>query len=108
MVCNESGQVVDRVTSTLIPVGIDNIDRDEVNVFSKRYSQPHQLYGFTDGLIETRGRNDDIFDSRTVESILAEHSATPERLDQVVRHFESFSKGIQPHDDISIVEVKIC
>jgi len=108
MVCNASGKVVDRVTSTHIPLGIEKIGSNEINVFSKRYSQPHQLYGFTDGLIETRGLNDDIFDSGTVESIIAENSAGSNRLDQLVRHFESFSKGIQPHDDISIVEVKIC
>lgn len=108
MVCNASGKVVDRVTSTLIPLGIENIDRAEITVFSKRYSQPHQLYAFTDGLIETRGSNEDIFDSETVEAIIAANSSAPHRLDQVVRQFESFSKGIQPHDDISIVEVKIC
>ena len=108
VVCNESGVVVDRVQSTLLPLGIEKIDASEIGVFAKSYAQPHQLYAFTDGLIETRSKNDEIFDAETIEAIIASHSSASDRLTQVVQRFESFSKGIQPHDDISIVEVKIC
>ena len=108
VVCNGSGEVVDRVPSTLLPLGIEKIDVREIDVFAKNYTQPHQLYAFTDGLIETRSTNDDIFDTATVEAIIASYCSAPDRLNQVVQRFESFSKGIQPHDDISIVEVKIC
>ncbi len=108
VVCNESGAVVDRVPSTLLPLGIEEMDTCDISVFAKHYPQPHHLYGFTDGLIETRGANDEIFDSDTVEAIIATHCCAKNRLCQVVQRFESFSKGIQPHDDISIVEVKIC
>ena len=108
VVCNESGIVVDRVQSTLLPLGIEKIDASEIGVFAKSYARPHQLYAFTDGLIETRSKNDEIFDAETIEAIIASHSSASDRLTQVVQRFESFSKGIQPHDDISIVEVKIC
>jgi len=108
VVCNESGLVVDRVPSTLLPLGIEEFESGEISLFSKNYCHPHQLYAFTDGLIESRSMNDEVFDSGTVESIIAAHCDAPSRLDQVVQRFQSFSKGIQPHDDISIVEVKIC
>jgi hypothetical protein len=106
VVCNETGVVVDRVTSTQLPLGIEHLDSNDVEVFTKHYAVPHQLYAFTDGLIESRGQNDDVFDSDTVEDILA--SGESNRLQHVVSCFERFSKGIPPHDDISIVEVKIC
>jgi len=108
LVCNASGEVVDRVASTLLPLGIEEMTASDIYPFSKRYTQPHQLFAFTDGLIETRSANDETFDSGTIESIIASQCCTPSILDQVVQQFVSFSKGIQPHDDISIVEVKIC
>lgn len=108
LVCNNEGDVVDRVPSTLLPLGIEEMQCGDVSIFAKKYSRPHQLYAFTDGLIETQSANAETFDSNTVESIIASHTGTPDRLTQVVKRFESFSKGIQPHDDISIVEVKIC
>ena len=109
VVCNKSGEVVDRVQSTLLPLGIEKMDASEIGVFAETYTQPHQLYAFTDGLIETRSTNDEIFDTETIEAIIASpYCSAADRLTQVVHRFESFSKGIQPHDDISIVEVKIC
>lgn len=108
VVFDESGVIVDRVPSTLLPLGIETMSVSEVSVFAKKYTGPHQLYAYTDGLIETRGANDDVFDSDTLESIIRSQKSVPNKLDQVIQQFESFSKGIQPHDDISIVEVKIC
>lgn len=108
MVCNETGQVIDRITSTQLPLGIEELDFSDVQVFTKKYNQSHQLYAFTDGLIETRGVNDDVFDTTTLEDIITSQQHGSGRLNSVVRRFKSFSKGIPQHDDISIVEVKIC
>ena len=108
LVCNDQGAIVDRVSSTLLPLGIEDLQSCDVSTFARQYPQPHHLYAFTDGLIETRSANAETFDSDTVEAIIASQMDTPDRLTQVVKRFQVFSKGIQPHDDISIVEVKIC
>lgn len=108
LVCNDQGTIVDRVTSALLPLGIEDLQCGDVSTFVNNYAQPHHLYAFTDGLIETRSANAETFDSDTVESIIESQTGVPDRLTQVVKRFQAFSKGIQPHDDISIVEVKIC
>jgi len=71
-------------------------------------NQQHQLYAFTDGLIETTSANDEVFDIDVLSDLLCTQNQGFGRIKSIMDSFESFSKDSLPDDDISIVEVKIC
>lgn len=108
LVANRDGQIADRIKSSQLPLGIEMLDESKVSVFTKTYPTPHQLYAFTDGLIETRSANDNVFDSKVLESLIARETGTISRIPSIQQHFQDFVKGSVQLDDISIVEVKIC
>lgn len=108
LVAQENGAVVDRFESTQLPLGIQELTMDEVQVFTKTYNGSHQLYAFTDGLIETQSANDEVFDSDLLEDVISSQNFSESRIPAIKKGFEDFVKGSQQNDDISIVEVNIC
>ncbi len=108
LVCNENGDLVDTVKSEQLPFGIQTIEPTDVQLFTEKYHTPHQLYAVTDGLIETVGTNDEVFDMGTLVSLVATKSTGSSRIINIKEHFESLTKDSPQSDDISIVEVMIC
>lgn len=108
LVVQENGAVVDRIESTQLPLGIQELSLDEVQIFTKTYDTSHQLYAFTDGLIESQSANDETFDTTLLETVIASHPFGISRIPVIKKGFEDFVKGSQQSDDISIVEVNIC
>ena len=108
LVANDDGDIVDRIHSEQLPLGIQTIDSSEVELFTRNYDSPHQLYAVTDGLIETVGANDEIFDLDVLTSIISRKNNSTGRIDSITSSFEAFAKDSEQSDDISIVEVKIC
>ncbi len=108
LIATNDGTIKERINSTLLPLGIEKLESKDVHVDTKTYQIPHQLYAFTDGLIETTGSNDECFDIEKLETTIASQTSGVGRLPDIQKCFESFAKGTQVNDDISIVEVKIC
>ena len=108
LITNDEGQIINCVTSAQLPLGIEPINAKDVMVVSAEFHQRHQLYAFTDGLIETTGTNDEIFDIDVLSDLLCIRNQGIGRIQRITDSFESFSKDSSPDDDISIVEVKIC
>ncbi len=108
IITNNEGQIVDCVISAQLPLGIEKINADDVMVVTSQYQQRHQLYAFTDGLIETTSANDEVFDVDVLSKLLCTMNKGFGRIQTITDSFESFSKDSSPDDDISIVEVKIC
>lgn len=108
LIANESGVLVDRVTSEQLPLGIQSIEISDVQLFTKKYQSPHQLYAFTDGLIETTSANDEIFDLDKLAAIITNRNQGSGRIGNITECFEAFAKDSPLSDDISIVEVMIC
>lgn len=108
LITNDDGDIVDSVVSEQIPLGIEPIDACDVAVFTTEYRQQHQLYAFTDGLIETIGANDEVFDIDVVTELVGIKNRGTGRISNITDSFETFSKGSALDDDISIVEVMIC
>ena len=107
-ITDDEGQIVDCVTSAQLPLGIESISTDDVISVTGKYHQPHQLYAFTDGLIETSSANDEVFDIDVLCELLCSKNQGDGRMQRITDSFEAFSKDSSPTDDISIVEVKIC
>lgn len=103
-----NGEITDRVESTQFPLGIQELEENEVKIFTKTYTTSHQMYAFTDGLIETQSANEEIFDSEQLETLISSHHFSNSRMPSIQKGFENFVKGSQQSDDISIVEVNIC
>ena len=108
LITNDEGQIVECVTSAQLPLGIEKINVEDVMVVTGEYRQQHQLYAFTDGLIETTSANDEVFDIDVLSTLLSTRNQGIGRIQSITDSFESFSKDSSPDDDISIVEVKIC
>ncbi len=108
LIANNEGYIVDRIESTQLPLGIEELDTSDLCLFKKAYTSPHQLYAFTDGLIETRGANDSVFDSTMLESVIESKPGPVSRIPAIQQSFDDFVKGSEQSDDISIVEVNIC
>lgn len=107
LIANDRGELVDQVASEQLPLGIQATSEKQVCLFTKSYSAPHQLYAVTDGLIETVGANDEVFDINTLIRLIKTGNSDS-RIGHITDHFESVAKGSTPDDDISIVEVMIC
>ena len=108
LVVKENGAVADRIKSTQLPLGIQELSVNDVQTFTKTYNTSHQLYAFTDGLIETQSANDETFDTTQLEGVIASQPFASSRIPVIRKGFEEFVKGSQQNDDISIVEVNIC
>lgn len=108
LVVQENGTVADRIESSQLPLGIQELNINEVQLFAKTYDTSHQLYAFTDGLIETQSANDETFDTTLLENVIASQPFAISRIPGIKQGFEDFVKGSQQSDDISIVEVNIC
>jgi len=108
LITNDEGQIVECVTSAQLPLGIESISVEDVMVVTGEYRQQHQLYAFTDGLIETTSANDEVFDLDVLSTLLCTKNQGIGRIQSITDSFETFSKDSSPDDDISIVEVKIC
>lgn len=106
LISNENGEIVDQIRSDQLPLGIQTTNKKKVQLFTKTYRAPHQLYAVTDGLIETVGANDETFDLDTLTTLI-QTEQNSSRIGVITQHFESFAKGSKPNDDISIVEVMI-
>lgn len=107
IITNDDGDIINTIASTQLPLGIEYITAEDVEVFTNAFQQRHQLYAFTDGLIETRGANDEVFDFEKLTTLVSSRNDGTGRLDEITECFESFSKDSQINDDISIVEVII-
>ena len=108
LITTNEGEIVNCISSAQLPLGIELISADDVIVVTEKYRQPHQLYAYTDGLIETTGANDEVFDIDVLSTLLNSRSHSTGRIERITDSFESFSKDSSQDDDISIVEVKIC
>ncbi len=108
IIATSTGEITDRVESTQLPLGIEELKSDDVKVFTKSYTASHQLYAYTDGLIETQSTNDEIFDPEKLEILISSQAYSGSRIPTIQKGFETFVKGSQQNDDISIVEVNIC
>jgi len=108
LITNSDGAIVDQVSSEQLPLGIQAIEARDVQVFTKSYSVPHQLYAITDGLIETVGANDEVFDMDRLIALIKSENRGAGRIGNIADSFERFTKDSTVSDDISIVEVMIC
>ncbi len=108
LITNETGALIDTIPSGQLPLGIETIAMDNVQLFTKKYPSPHQLYAVTDGMIESVSANDELFDMDTLTSLIATKNTGSGRIVDITDHFEAFTKGSALNDDISIVEVMIC
>ncbi len=107
LVTNDDGEIVNTIASAQLPLGIDPITTEDVELFTSEFGQSHQLYAFTDGLIETSSANDEFFDMDMLTSLVGSKNDGSGRISNITAAFESFSKGSVFNDDISIVEVMI-
>lgn len=108
MVADNNGTITDRIESDQLPLGIQTLEAESVSLFTKRYQSGHQIYAYTDGLIEATNHNGNSFNEKMLESLLATVVTDNGRLDSVRLSFEQFVKGTPQNDDISMVEVIIC
>ena len=107
LLTNDDGEIVNIIASAQLPLGIDPITTQDVELFTSEFQQRHQLYAFTDGLTETNSVNDEFFDIDMLSSLISSKNDGSGRINNITAAFESFSKGSEINDDISIVEVMI-
>ncbi len=105
LIADNDGQIVNTITSKQLPLGIEHLYAEDVELFTVDFGEPHQLYAFTDGLIETSGANDEVFDVEA--SVSVSQGEGSGRISSITERFEAFTKDSNINDDISIVEVMI-
>ncbi len=108
LISDQNGVLIDTIASEQLPLGIQTVSMHDVQLFTKTYQSPHQLYALTDGMIESVSANDELFDMHMLTSLIATTNTDTGRIAAIADHFESFTKGSALNDDISIVEVMIC
>ena len=108
LVTDKNGGIADRIDSDQLPLGIQALDVENVSLFTRQYETEHQLYAYTDGLIEATNRNGKPFNEQMLEALISVNVTPQGRLQGIQTSFEQFVKGTQQSDDISMVEVIIC
>jgi serine phosphatase RsbU (regulator of sigma subunit) len=108
LVTDKNGGIADRIDSDQLPLGIQALDVENVSLFTRQYETGHQLYAYTDGLIEATNRNGKPFNEQMLEALISVNVTPQGRLEGIQTSFEQFVKGTQQSDDISMVEVIIC
>ncbi len=107
LITNDAGEIVESIPSSQLPLGIESISTAGVELFTNHFQKSHQLYAYTDGLIETTSANDEVFDINALTSLLKIKNEGNGRISRITEGFELFLKDSSIHDDISVVEVMI-
>lgn len=107
LIADSAGNIAHRINSDQLPLGIEQLHVDDVPIYTKTYNTPHQLYAYTDGLIEAKNGQGKVFEQQYLESLIANPITEEGRIQHIRMHFEGFVKGTALSDDISIVEVNI-
>jgi sigma-B regulation protein RsbU (phosphoserine phosphatase) len=98
---------LERIEATGLPLGLfPTTDYDELS-FDAR---PGDMFVFfSDGLIDARNRDGDMFGRRRIESIVAAncHRTADELVDALFGAVTEFSAGEDPYDDQTVVALKV-
>jgi len=108
LVTRSDGSLAEVIDSTQLPFGIQQFDADDVQVTRRRYEGGHQIYAFTDGLIESPGPDPDLFSIKSLIETIKNLQYGDGRMAQIWSEHQRLTQEIPPDDDITIVEVAIC
>lgn len=93
-----------RFTARHLPLGIVEMDAEDVQPEEAVIHPGHQFVLCSDGLLEAGGAQCEAFgQNRLIESFIGVPAG--ERLDRVRQSFDAFTGGDVPHDDISLLLV---
>lgn len=108
IVVRDSGELQELIPSSQLPLGIQSVTANDVVTINREFSEPHQIYALTDGLIECPGPDPDLFDMENLVQCIASHRYADGRLTRIIDCRATLTQEIEPSDDITIVEVAIC
>lgn len=107
-IVSAEGNITLTIDSTQLPLGIETLNEEEVSTACRSLDPGSRIYAFTDGLTEATNSQGEVFNDACFDRLIATHCPTQGRLAHIKQSFNHFVKGSTLHDDISIVEVKIC
>ncbi|MBF0438909.1 MAG: fused response regulator/phosphatase [Magnetococcales bacterium] len=91
------------IPSTLFPRGIQEQSQDTPEIVSV---QPRdRIYLYSDGIVEERNANNDIFGTERLQLLLAQMISQNQSLEIIQEALVSFREGGDKKDDISLVEL---
>ncbi len=108
IIAEDAGGISELIPSSQLPLGIQPVSASDVTTIERRYTEPHQIYALSDGLIEIDGPDPDLFNMEKLCNCISAHAYQGGRLNQIIASRSALIQEIQPSDDITIVEVTIC
>ncbi len=108
IIAADDGAISELIPSSQLPLGIQPVCASDVVTIERRYTEPHQIYALSDGLIEIDGPDPDLFNMDKLCNCIAAHAYEGGRLDRIIASRQAQIQEIQASDDITVVEVTIC
>ncbi len=108
VIAADDGAISELIPSSQLPLGIQTVSASEVVTIERHYSEPHQIYAITDGLIECEGPDPDLFNMDKLCNCIAADAYNEGRLAKIISCRAAQIQEIEASDDITVVEVAIC
>ncbi|MEO5334882.1 MAG: fused response regulator/phosphatase [Magnetococcus sp. YQC-5] len=91
------------VPSTLFPRGINKRPQDAPETVAVQSGD--RVYLYSDGIMEERNPNNDIFGKARLQAFLTEMISHDQSMERIMEILASFRDGVQRKDDVSLVEL---
>jgi len=103
LVLDQQGDLVDRLASLHMPLGVLSDDEFETEVRVYHPQVENRIFVYTDGVIEACNSDGELFGEPRLEALLSTHPS--DNVEAVWAAVEEFQQGGVQEDDISIVEL---
>lgn len=100
------GEVHDNFPSEIIPLGISKSIEIAKTVKTIQLKKGDHLFAFSDGIVEAKGLNGDMFGEKRLEDFLKKAAIENNPLDDLLAILESHTGSCVHDDDITLVEIQ--
>lgn len=108
IISGDDGAIAELIPSSQLPLGIQSVAASDVVTIERQFTEPHQIYALSDGLIECTGPNPDLFNMTELCNCISAHCYDGGRLARIIACRAKRIQEIEANDDITVVEVAIC
>ena len=105
LITSESGVVQNKVSSFQLPLGVLEDESFDSHVQIHCINDSTLLYLVSDGVIEAKNLNGEMFGEERLDAAISEHSDPETRFEQISAMLEEFCSETIRTDDITLVEI---
>ncbi|MBL4607434.1 MAG: fused response regulator/phosphatase [Pseudomonadales bacterium] len=108
VITTPDGNIERLVTSMHMPLGAQEDDEFEQDVYTFKMAQGAQLFLHSDGIIESTNKQGEMFGEDRFHALFKEESVrtSSNKVESIIKHFGKFVDSDEQDDDISLVSIE--